>query len=56
MKRLAGKNSVQKQNCEKNMGLDRHFYYNEKLILEPAISSFDSLHIGESIAIFRSRY
>ena len=38
------------------MGLDRNIYYNEKLILEHAISRFDSLHISESIAIYRSRY
>jgi hypothetical protein len=38
------------------MRLDREFYYNEKLILEPAIPGIDRLHISESIAIYRNRY
>ena len=38
------------------MWLDRNIYYNEKLILEHAISRFDSLHISETLAIYRSRY
>ena len=38
------------------MRLDREFYYNEKLILEPAIPGIDRLHISESISIYRNRY
>ena len=38
------------------MRLDREFYYNEKLIVEPAIPGIDRLHISESIAFYRNRY